>query len=117
MFCIEVFVAAEEKAWWCRSALEEEGEVASLTFLVMETQVVFCSPSFSCSSHFAASAVPPPARCTPSPVPAPHCTPGCRTAHPPQGRARLCVTGGTSFSWQKKPMESGQSCQSPPEGN
>lgn len=49
MFCIEVFVAAEEEAWWYRSALEEEGEVASVTFLVMETQVVFCSPSFSCS--------------------------------------------------------------------
>lgn len=49
MFCIEVFVAAEKEAWWYRSALGEEGEVASLTFLVMETQVVFCSPSFSCS--------------------------------------------------------------------
>lgn len=82
MFCIEVFVAAEEKAWWCRSDLGEEGEVASLTFLVMETQVVFCSPSFSCSSHFAASAVPP--RCSlhtqPCPSPTlhswlPHCPP------------------------------------------
>lgn len=72
-----------------------EGEVAFLTFLVIETQVVFWSPMyFSRLSLFAACAVSlllhvaHPALCC--------------TAEPPQGCAQVCVTGGTSFSWQKE---------------
>lgn len=77
----------------------KEGEVASLTRLVIETQVVFWSPvDFLLLCHFAAAVSLPLHVAHPAPCP------------------------GVCHRWNilqlaKIHMESGQSCQSPPECN